>query len=69
MASRNTYKYHLKRGNKIIRSGITNDLDRREDEHQREYGEGVHVKRWGELQHEKVPRTGKKSRSTALLRY
>ena len=47
MASRNTYKYHLKRGNKIIRSGITNDLDRREDEHQREYGEGVHVKKVG----------------------
>ena len=47
MASRNTYKYHLKRGNKIIRSGITNDLDRREDEHQREYGEDVHVKKVG----------------------
>ena len=47
MASRNTYKYHLKRGNKIIRSGIANDLDRREDEHQREYGEGVHVKKVG----------------------
>ena len=31
-----TYKYHLKRGNKIIRSGITNNLDRREKEHQRE---------------------------------
>ena len=47
MASRNTYKYHLKRGNKIIRSGITNDLDRREDEHQREYGEDLHVKKVG----------------------
>ena len=43
MASRDTFKYHLKRGNKIIRSGITNDLDRREDEHQREFGEDVHV--------------------------
>ena len=47
MASRDTYKYHLKRGNKIIRSGITNDLDRREDEHQREFGEDVHVKKVG----------------------
>lgn len=47
MAFRNTYKYHLKRGNKIIRSGITNDLDRREDEHQREFGEDVHVKKVG----------------------
>ena len=47
MASRDTYKYHLKRGNKIIRSGITNDLDRREDEHQQEHGEDVHVKKVG----------------------
>ena len=47
MASRDTFKYHLKRGNKIIRSGITNDLDRREDEHQREYGEDLHVKKVG----------------------
>ena len=47
MASRDTFKYHLKRGNKIIRSGITNDLDRREDEHRREYGEDVHVTKVG----------------------
>lgn len=47
MAFRNTYKYHLKRGNEIIRSGITNDLDRREDEHQREFGEDVHVTKVG----------------------
>ena len=42
---RDTYKYHLKRGNQIIRSGITNDLDRREKEHQRNYGKEVHIKR------------------------
>ncbi len=47
MAARDTYKYHLKQGNKIIRSGITNDLDRREDEHQREYGKDVHVTKVG----------------------
>lgn len=47
MAARDTYKYHLKRGNKIIRSGITNDLDRREDEHQREHGKNVHVTKVG----------------------
>ena len=43
MKPRNTYKYHLKDGNKIIESGITNDLDRREREHQQEYGPGVHI--------------------------
>ena len=47
VSKRDTYKYHLKRGNKVIRSGITNDLDRREKEHQRNYGKDVHVKQVG----------------------
>lgn len=47
MTERDTYKYHLKRGNKIIQSGITNDLDRREREHQRDHGDGVHIKKVG----------------------
>lgn len=44
---RDTYKYHLKRGNTVIRSGITNDLERREKEHQRNYGKDVYVQRVG----------------------
>ncbi len=40
---RNIYKYHLKRGNKIIHTGITNDLERRESEHKQKYGDGVHI--------------------------
>lgn len=40
---RDTYKYHLKQGDNIIRSGITNDLDRREKELQREYGKDVFI--------------------------
>ena len=47
MGKRDAYKYHLKRGNKIIRSGITNDLDRREREHQREHGKNVHITKVG----------------------
>ena len=47
MATRDTHKYHLKRGNKIIRSGITNDIDRREKELQQEYGENVHITKVG----------------------
>ena len=31
---RDTYKYDYKVGNGIVHSGITNDLDRREQEHQ-----------------------------------
>ncbi|MCE2403115.1 GIY-YIG nuclease family protein [Candidatus Poribacteria bacterium] len=49
MADRNTYKYHLKRGNEIIRSGITNDLERREKEHQREFGSNVHLQKVGNI--------------------
>lgn len=37
MAERDTYKYHLKQGNKIVHRGITNDLERREQEHQEEH--------------------------------
>ena len=31
---RDTYKYHYKTGRKIVHSGITDDLERREREHQ-----------------------------------
>ena len=34
---RDTYKYHLKNGKRIIHRGITTDLNRREQEHQTEY--------------------------------
>ena len=34
---RDTYKYHLKDGKRIVHRGITNDLNRREREHQVEY--------------------------------
>lgn len=37
MKEKDTYKYHLKLGNKIIDSSITYDLVRREAEHQREF--------------------------------
>jgi len=37
---RDTYKYHFKIGNKIIHPGITDDLGRREQEHQQEWPKG-----------------------------
>ncbi len=41
MASdRDTRKYDFKVGNKVVHSGITNDLDRREREHQRRWPSG-----------------------------
>lgn len=37
MQTRDTYKYHLKDGHRVVRRGITNDLARREAEHQEEF--------------------------------
>lgn len=46
MKTRDQYKYHFKKGHKIIKSGITNDLERREEEHQEQNPEG-HIKQVG----------------------
>jgi len=43
---RNTYKYHFKVGNKIMHGGITDDLERREQEHQQKWPKG-HIKQVG----------------------
>ena len=37
---RDMSRYHFKVGNKIVHGGITNDLDRREQEHQRKWPKG-----------------------------
>jgi len=37
---RDTYKYQFKIGNKIVHGGITNDLERREEEHKRRWSNG-----------------------------
>jgi predicted GIY-YIG superfamily endonuclease len=41
---RTTYKYDFKVGNKIVHSGITKDLERREQEHQQRWPNGHIVK-------------------------
>ena len=43
---RDTYKYQFKIGNKIVHGGITNDLDRREQEHQQQWPKG-HIRQVG----------------------
>ena len=43
---RDTYRYHFKDGNRILHRGITNDLDRREGEHQQKWPEG-HIQQIG----------------------
>lgn len=37
MDEKNTFKYHLKLGRKVIHRGITDDLTRRETEHRRDH--------------------------------
>jgi len=44
--ARNTYKYHFKVGPKIVHSGETKDLERREQEHQQKWP-GGHIKQVG----------------------
>ena len=45
---RDTYKYEFKIGNRVVHSGISNDLDRREREHRNRPGWGRgHIKQVG----------------------
>ena len=46
MSKRDTYKYVFKIGNRIVHGGITNDLERRENEHQQKNPSG-HIKQVG----------------------
>jgi predicted GIY-YIG superfamily endonuclease len=55
MAERDTYKYHFKVGNKIVHRGITDDLERREDEHHQHWS-GGHIVQIGRRTTEKAAR-------------
>jgi len=44
MSERDTFKYVFKVGNKIVHGGITDDLERREQEHQQKWRKGHIVK-------------------------
>ena len=46
MKKRDTYKYLFKVGSKTKHGGITDDLERREDEHQQKWPKG-HIKQVG----------------------
>jgi len=46
MEEKDTYKYHLKQGRKVVHRSITYDLVRREAEHQREFP-GSRIKQIG----------------------
>ena len=50
-----TYKYHFKVRNKIVHRGITDDLERREEEHRQEWP-GGHIKQVGRKTTEEAAR-------------
>lgn len=52
---RDTYKYHFKVSNKIVHGGITNDLERREQEHKQTWPNG-HIKQVGNRTTEEAAR-------------
>lgn len=52
---RDTYKYQFKVGNKIVHPGITDDLERREQEHQKKWPTG-HIKQVGNKTTEEAAR-------------
>ncbi|MFA5399922.1 MAG: hypothetical protein WC169_00945 [Dehalococcoidia bacterium] len=56
---RDTYKYVFKVGNKIMHGGITDNLDRREQEHQIESPKG-HIKQVGRRTTEEAARDWEK---------
>lgn len=58
---RDTYKYYFKLGNKIVRGGITIDLERREQEHQQQPGWGKgHIFKVGNITTEEAARQWEK---------
>ena len=59
--NRDTYKYQFKVGNKIVHGGITNDLERREREHQEEWPKG-HIKQVGRQTTEEAARAWEKEK-------
>ena len=58
---RNTYKYYFKEGNNIVHGGITNDLERREQEHMQKWPSG-HIFQVGRRTTEEAARQWEKDK-------
>jgi len=63
-AKMDTYKYHFKVGKKIVHSGITNDLEQREAEHQQKWPNG-HITQVGNRTTEEAARGWEKTQKKA----
>ena len=58
---RDTYKYQFKVGRKIVHGGITDDMERREQEHQQKWPKG-HIKKVGRIVTEEAAREWEKEK-------
>jgi predicted GIY-YIG superfamily endonuclease len=58
---RDTYKYQQKVENKIVHGGITNDLERREQEHQQQWPKS-HISQVGRVTTEEAARKWEKEK-------
>ena len=59
--TRDTYKYYFKEGNKVVHGGITNDLDRRDQEHKQKWPSG-HIYQVGRSTTEEAARQWEKDK-------
>ena len=57
--AKDTYKYYFRVGTKIVHGGITNDLERREQEHQQKWPKG-HILKVGRRTTEEAAREWEK---------
>ncbi len=65
MSSRNWYKYDFKVGNKIRHSGITRDLEQREEQHQQRWPSG-HIVQVGRATTEEAARKWEETKKKAI---
>ena len=61
MTIRDTFKYQQKIGNKVVHGGITDDLERRENEHQQKCPNS-HIKQIGRRTTEEAARQWEKDK-------
>ncbi len=67
MTNRTWNKYHYKIGNRIIHSGITQDLERREAEHKTRWP-GGHISKVGRATTEEAARTWEEGKQKTITR-
>ncbi|MEM6683104.1 MAG: hypothetical protein AAF607_12780 [Pseudomonadota bacterium] len=59
---RDTYKYEVRLGRKKVHGGITNDMQRREAEHQRKFGQKAKLTQVGRKTTEEAARKWEKEK-------